>query len=66
MTKSSNHSSHNSNLTMWKSIKNKKTTNKKKSNKESPLPIWFNDNNDIEEITEEEQNELDAILKELV
>ena len=45
---------------------NKKTTTKKKPDKETSLPIWFNDNNDIEEITEEEQNELDEILKELV
>ena len=45
---------------------NKKPTTKKKDVKESTVPIWFNENNDIEEITEEEQNELDTILKELV
>ena len=44
----------------------KKTTPKKKENKEGSLPIWFNENHDIEEISEEEQNELDTILKELV
>ena len=44
----------------------KKPTTKKKNVKESSLPIWFNENNDIEEITEEEQNELDTILNELV
>ena len=45
---------------------NKKKTPKKKIEKEASLPMWFNENNDIEEITEEEQNELDSILKELV
>ena len=44
----------------------KKTTPKKKDNKESSLPIWFNENHDVSEISEEEQNELDTILKELV
>ena len=44
----------------------KKTTPKKKDNKETSLPIWFNENHDVEEISEEEQNELDSILKELV
>ena len=45
---------------------NKKPSTKKKETKEATLPIWFNKNNDIEEISEEEQNELDTILKELV
>ena len=45
---------------------NKKTPTKKKETSNNSLPIWFNENHDIEEISEEEQNELDTILNELV
>ena len=45
---------------------NKKTPTKKKETSNNSLPIWFNENHDVEEISEEEQNELDTILKELV
>ena len=44
----------------------KKTTVKKTNNKESNVPIWFNENNDIEEISNEEKDELEKILNELV
>ena len=49
-----------------KKMMNNKSTTKTKTEKEQALPIWFNENNDIEEISEEEQNELDKILNELV
>ncbi len=45
---------------------NKKTPTKKKETSNNSLPIWFNENHDVEEISEEEQNELDTILNELV
>jgi len=45
---------------------NKKTSTKMKETSNNSLPIWFNENHDVEEISEEEQNELDTILNELV
>ena len=42
-----------------------KPTNKHKD-KEVSVPIWFNDNNDVEEISEEEKDELNKLLEELI
>ena len=45
----------------------KKTKTKvKKESSEKNIPLWFNKENDIEEISKEEQNELENILNELV
>ena len=45
--------------------KKTKPTNKHKD-KEASVPIWFNDNNDVEEISEEEKDELNKLLEELI
>ena len=45
--------------------KKTKPTNKQKE-KEASIPIWFNDNNDVEEISEEEKDELNKLLEELI
>ena len=45
---------------------NKKKTTYTRKDKEEKKPIWFDTEQDVEEITKEEQNELDKLLEGLI
>ena len=47
-----------------KKNKTKVFTKNKNTKKEAPTPIWFDEKNKIEEASEEEQKELESMLKE--
>lgn len=47
-----------------KKIKQKVFTNNTSTKKEATTPIWFNDTNDVKEISESDKQELETMLKE--
>ena len=50
----------------YKKMHSKEKTTYKKTNKEENKPVWLDKTQDIEETTQDEEEELDRILKELV